>query len=93
MPCFAVVLALAFPRLVIAGLWFFSSWLVGVYSAPVWPVLGFFFLPTTTLWYAGVHHWYGGQWSTWPIVGLVLALMFDGAPGMLGRLLKRRGDD
>ena len=47
MPCFAVVLALAFPRLVLAGLWLFTSWLVGVFTAPVWPVLGFFLLPTT----------------------------------------------
>jgi hypothetical protein len=88
MPCFAVVLALAFPRLVIVGCWLFTSWFQGVFSAPVWPVLGFFFLPTTTLWYAGVHHWYGGQWTTWPVAGLVIALLLDGAPGMLGRLFK-----
>ena len=93
MPCFAVVLALAFPRLVIAGLWFFTSWLVGVFAAPVWPVLGFLFLPTTTLWYAGVHHWYGGQWTMWPLVGLAIALLFDGVPGMLGRMLRNKKRD
>ncbi len=93
MPCFLVVIALAFPRLVIAGLWFFTSWFAGVFAAPVWPVLGFFILPTTTLWYAAVHHWYGGTWTTAPVAGLVIALLFDGAPGMLGRLVKRRADD
>ena len=93
MPCFAVVLALAFPRLVIGALWAFTSWFVGVFSAPVWPVLGFFFLPTTTLWYAAVHHWYAGQWTPWPIAGLVIALLLDGAPSMLGRLFKQRSND
>lgn len=34
----------------------------------LWPILGFYFLPTTLLWYSAVQHWLGGQWSFWPIV-------------------------
>lgn len=64
-----------------------------MFTAPVGPVLGFCFLPTTTLWYAGVHHWHGGQWTTWPIAGLVIALLFDGVPGMMGRLLRGKRRD
>ena len=93
MPCFAVVLALAFPRLVIAWLWFFTSWFAGIFAAPVWPVLGFLFLPTTTLWYAGVHHWYAGQWTPWPIAGLVIALLLDGVPGIVGRALRSKKEE
>ena len=85
MPCLLVVFALAFPRLVIAGTWFFSNWFSGVFPTVVWPMLGFFIAPTTLLWYVGVQKWYGGEWTAWPIAGLVMALMLDGVPGMLHR--------
>jgi hypothetical protein len=80
MPCFLVVLALITPRLAIAVLWFFTTWFRGIFDALLWPILGFIFLPTTLLWYTAVHHWYGGVWSTWPVVGLVIALLFDLSP-------------
>jgi hypothetical protein len=77
MPCLFVALALMLPRLLIIGLWLLSDWFNGVFDSTLWPVLGFFFLPTTTLWYSAVHHWFGGEWSLWPIVGMVIALMID----------------
>jgi hypothetical protein len=27
-----------------------------------------------------VQHWYGGEWSVVPVIGLVLALMIDVSP-------------
>jgi len=80
MPCLLAVFALATPRLVIALVWFFSTWFKGVFPTPLWPVLGFLFLPTTLLWYTAVQHWFAGQWTLWPVVGLVLALMIDVSP-------------
>lgn len=80
MPCFFVVLALLTPRLVVALLWFFSTWFQGMFSTILWPILGFIFLPTTLLWYSAVQHWYGGQWTLWPIVGLIIALAIDVSP-------------
>ena len=80
MPCLFTVIALAAPRLVILVLWLFSSWFAGIFAAALWPVLGFVFLPTTLLWYTAVQHWWAGQWTLWPIVGLVLALMIDVSP-------------
>jgi hypothetical protein len=80
MPCFLTILALLTPRLVAGVLWFLTSWFHGIFSTPLWPILGFFFLPTTLLWYTAVQHWFGGQWTVGPIVGLVLALMIDGLP-------------
>jgi hypothetical protein len=77
MPCLFVALALMLPRLLIIGLWLLSDWFNGVFDTALWPVLGFFFLPTTTLWFSAVHHWFGGEWSLWPIVGMVIALMID----------------
>lgn len=88
MPCVLVVLALAAPRLVVAILWFFTHWFQGLFPSVLWPVLGFFFLPTTLLWYSAVQHWFGGQWTFWPIVGLVVAVMIDVAPAS-GRRRRR----
>jgi hypothetical protein len=50
-PCFLVLLALFTPRLLIALLWFFSTWFRGMFDSLLWPVLGFVLLPTTLLWF------------------------------------------
>jgi hypothetical protein len=80
MPCLLAIIALATPRLVIAIVWFFTNWFTGIYPGVLWPLLGFLFLPTTLLWYTAVIRWYGGQWSFWPIAGMVIALMIDVSP-------------
>jgi hypothetical protein len=80
MPCFLVLLALALPRLTIALLWFFSNWFHGRFDSILWPILGFVFLPTTLLWYTAVQHWFGGTWTLWPVVGIVVALLIDLSP-------------
>lgn len=80
MPCLLVILALATPRLVIAVLYFFTTWFNGLFTTPLWPILGFIFLPTSFLWFTAVQRWFGGQWTLWPIVGLVIALMIDISP-------------
>ena len=89
MPCFLAVLALLTPRVVIALLWFFTRWFDGIFPSLLWPVLGFLFLPTTLLWYAAVQHWFGGQWTMWPVIGLVVALLIDVSPAG-GRRRARR---
>jgi hypothetical protein len=88
MPCLVVLLALAAPRLVIALLWFLTGWFRGMFDTVLWPALGFFFLPMTLLWYSAVQHWFGGEWTLWPVVGLVIALMMDVSPASGA---KRRG--
>ncbi len=79
MPCLLTLLALVTPRLVIFLLWLFTHWF-GVLSSRLWLILGFIFLPTTLLWYTAVQHWFGGQWTLWPVVGLVIALVIDVSP-------------
>ena len=78
MPCLFVLLALAMPRLLVFLLWFFTHWFRGILG--LWLILGFIFLPTTLLWYTAVQHCFGGQWTLWPIVGLVIALAIDVSP-------------
>ncbi len=80
MPCLFAVLALLTPRLLVAVLWFFTHWFEGIFASILWPLLGFIFLPTTLLWYTAVQHWFAGQWSFWPVAGIVVALAIDVSP-------------
>jgi len=80
MPCLLVLAALIAPRLAVVLLWFLSRWFAGMFPSLLWPILGFIFLPTTLLWYSAVQHWFEGQWTFWPIVGLVIALAIDVSP-------------
>ena len=77
MPVLLGFFSLFVPRLVVAILWFFTTWFQGLFDTRLWPILGFIFLPTTLLWYSAVQHWFEGQWTLWPVVGLVFALMLD----------------
>ena len=54
MPCLLLFVVLLCPRVAIVLLWIFSSYLQRAFhGALIVPVLGFFFLPLTTLVYAG----------------------------------------
>lgn len=52
MPCLIVLLALAFPRILLLLLFFFTNYLSVAYQGALVPLLGFLFLPVTTLAYA-----------------------------------------
>lgn len=52
MPCLLVILVLAFPRAVLLGMYLFSHYLQRAYAGLLIPLLGFLFLPLTTLVYA-----------------------------------------
>jgi len=61
-------------------LWLFTNWFEGVFNTALWPILGFIFLPLTLLWYTAVQHWFGGEWSAVPIIGMVIAVLVDLSP-------------
>ena len=52
MPCLLIILFLAFPRIALMALFLFSNYLERAYHGLILPVLGFLFLPLTTLAYA-----------------------------------------
>jgi hypothetical protein len=53
MPCLLLFAVLLFPRIALALLWFFSTYLQHAFPGGLLlPVLGFLFLPLTTLVYA-----------------------------------------
>ena len=95
MPCIGVLFALFTPRLMIVILWLFTGWFKGMFGTALWPVLGFFFLPTTLLWYTAVQNWWAGHWGVLQIIGLVIALMIDISPasGKRNRLRRHRRDE
>ncbi len=77
MPILLVLIGLLTPRVLILILWFFTVWFRGVFDTLLWPMVGFFFLPTTLLWYSAVQNWFGGEWGTLQIIGIVVALVID----------------
>jgi hypothetical protein len=52
MPCLVGCLALAMPRLAMVLVVLFSNYIGRAYETALWPLLGFFFMPLTTLAYA-----------------------------------------
>ena len=77
MPCLLGLLALAVPRLVLVLVWLFCSGYLGrAYQTVLWPLLGFFFMPLTTLAYAFSMN-RGGSVSGWYLLLVVLAVLID----------------
>jgi hypothetical protein len=52
MPCLLVLVVLLFPRVILVLMWLFSNTLDRAYHGLVIPLLGFIFLPITTIVYA-----------------------------------------
>ena len=70
----------------------FTDWFRGVFPNVFVPILGFLFLPYTTLWYSAIHHWWGGEWGFWQVLIMVLAVMSDlGTLGGAGKKHRQRG--
>lgn len=77
MPLLLGIFALFAPRFVIFLLWLASSWFTGVFETRLWPLLGFFFMPLTLLWYSAVMNWFGGQWDWVQLIILAIAIVAD----------------
>lgn len=68
--------------MVIVLVWLFSDYLGRAYETLLWPLLGFFFLPLTTLAYAFAMNSNAGSVSGFYLVIVVVAVLID--LGMLG---------
>jgi hypothetical protein len=87
MPCLLLVFGIAFPRLILALLFFFTAYLDRVYHGFLIPLLGFFFLPLTTLIYAVVIN-SGNQPQGLYLVAIVICALAD--LGLIGGGVKSR---
>lgn len=85
MPCLVGCLALAFPRVALFFVWLFGgNYLSRAYDHFVWPLLGFLFLPLTTLTFAFAVNSIGRDGTPTPFGWLLVALAVLGDLGLLG---------
>jgi hypothetical protein len=75
-PCLLAIGGLTVPRVVIAFLWVFTNYLEKAFDSFLWPLLGFFFLPTTTLAWAWAQNTRGEIGGVHAVI-VVLALLLD----------------
>jgi hypothetical protein len=88
-PCLLGCLALSFPRFVLLVVWLTSDYLEWAYETKLWPVLGWIFMPTTTLAYAFAMHYGNRAWTPIGIGAVVVAVLID--LGLLGSSRRKRG--
>jgi hypothetical protein len=88
MPCLLVILILAFPRVLLALMFFFSNYLQRAYHDMLMPLLGFIFLPITTIVYAWLVNTHQPMEGI-NLIFLILAVVFD-AGGWGGGEFHRR---
>src|SRR5690606_2114199 len=78
MGCFLWLFALLTPRVVIVLVWLFNApYLRRAYETFIWPILGFIFMPLTTLAYAWAHNSTDGNIRGFPLVIVVIAVLMD----------------
>jgi hypothetical protein len=68
-PCLLLIIFLAFPRIALALLFLFSNYLERAYHGLLLPLLGFLFLPLTTLAYAWMQN------TRQPVAGINLVIL------------------
>lgn len=95
MGCALGCLALAFPRITLLLVWLLgpTGYLVRPFPEAFWPILGFFFVPTTTLAFAYASNTLasGGEVTPFGWLLTAIALLIDvGIFGGSGRAAHRR---
>lgn len=76
MPCLIALLAFFFPRIAIVLVFLFSRYMENAYTTLLWPLLGFIFMPLTTLAYAFAIN-SAGSVKGFYLVVVVLAVLLD----------------
>jgi hypothetical protein len=77
MGCLLPIVAIFVPRLVMFFIFLLTNWFASAYQTVMWPLLGFMFMPYTTLAYMAAmlnnNHNLSGGW----VVLLIVAVFFD----------------
>ena len=89
MPCLLLILAVFFPRFVMIVIAIFTSWFSAAFNSVFWPILGFLFMPYTTLAYMAAMLNNGrtvnGGWLALVIVAALIDLGGQGGSARRGR--------
>lgn len=91
MPCLLVVVILAFPRAVLVLMFLFSQYLERAYHGLLVPLLGFIFLPLTTVVYAWLMNT-GRPLQGINLLFLLIAAVIDAGGLSGGEYHRRRWD-
>ena len=90
MPCLLTLVVLMFPRIILVVMWLFSNYLDRAYHGLVIPLLGFIFLPITTIVYAWMVN-SGLPLAGFNLVILIIAVLLDaGSHGSGAGYYRRR---
>lgn len=76
MPCLIALLAIAFPRVVMLVLYFFTNFFSRAYHSLLILLLGFIFLPLTTIVYAWIVN-SGQSVNGMYLIAIIVAVVFD----------------
>jgi hypothetical protein len=78
MPCLLIIFSIFFPRVIMIGIALFTSWFSAAFHTMLWPILGFLFMPYTTLAYMAAmlnnHHNASGGWLALIIIAALVDL-------------------
>jgi hypothetical protein len=83
MPCLVVIALLGLPRLALLLFWLLTDYTKTAFETRVWPLLGFLFLPYTTLCYMwaanATNHHVNGGWVFLIVLGVLVDLSAHGS--------------
>lgn len=95
MGCVITVIALLMPRALMFFIWLLTDWFPRAYESTIWPVLGFLFMPYTTLAYMAAmlnnEHRLTGGWLVLLIVAVVVDVGHGGGSSHTVRAKRQRG--
>ena len=77
MPCLLFLLVLAFPRVVLVLMFLLSNYLQRAYHDLLLPILGFIFLPLTTIVYAWIVNNHRGPIDGVNLIIIIIAVLID----------------
>jgi len=78
MGCILISALLFSPRILLFVLWlvnFFAE--ARPWETKLWPILGFLFMPWTTIMFGLGHVYNGGEFTGMWLIGMILAVIFD----------------
>jgi hypothetical protein len=77
MGCLLPIFALFVPRVLMVFIFLLTNWFATAYETVIWPLVGFFLMPYTTLAYMAAMLNNGHQLSGGWIVLIIVAVFFD----------------